>query len=41
MIEKVNAFPLTAKRLGGDVREPDNGVILQVKGGEELSALLF
>lgn len=30
---KVNAFPLAAKRLGDDVRE------LQVKGGEELSAL--
>ena len=31
---KVNAFPLATKRLGDDVRE------LQVKGGEELSALM-
>jgi len=31
---KVNAFPLATKRLGDDVR----GV--QVKGGEELSALM-
>jgi len=30
---KVNAFPLAAKRLGDDVREPHKGVILQVKGG--------
>jgi hypothetical protein len=31
---KVNAFPLAA--LGDDVREPHKGVILQVKGGDEL-----
>ena len=33
---KVNVFPLAAKRLGDDMREPHNGVILQVKSGEEL-----
>lgn len=33
---KVNAFPLAAKRLGDDLREPHKGVILQVKGGEGL-----
>jgi hypothetical protein len=40
MMAKVNAFPLAAKRLGDDVREPHKGMILQVRAGRSYARSL-